>query len=101
MGDEYANQGDKEKKLGIPVQVLNDRDKVNRPNSQIGFIEFIITPLVVAEVKIFPSWREASMMLESDLHNWEQLWIEESNPSEVEREKVKERVQKIGMALGN
>eukprot|EP00932_Pfiesteria_piscicida_P005175 SRR837773.15084.p1 GENE.SRR837773.15084~~SRR837773.15084.p1 ORF type:complete len:481 (-),score=196.41 SRR837773.15084:113-1342(-) len=50
--DEYATQGDQEKKLGIPVQVLNDREKVNRPNSQIGFIEFIITPFVIAEVRL-------------------------------------------------
>ena len=27
-------QGDMEKEKGIPVQMLNDRDKVNRPNSQ-------------------------------------------------------------------
>jgi len=93
--EEYANQGDQEKKLGIPVQMLNDREKVNRPNSQIGFIEFIIAPLVVAEVKIFPSWVEASQLLEQNLKSWEQLWIQESNPSEVERQKVNERVQKI------
>mmetsp|Transcript_108958 Transcript_108958/g.351788 ORF Transcript_108958/g.351788 Transcript_108958/m.351788 type:complete len:106 (+) Transcript_108958:2-319(+) len=75
--------------------MLNDREKVNRPNSQIGFIEFIIAPLVVAEVKIFPSWVEASQLLEQNLKSWEQLWIQESNPSEVERQKVNERVQKI------
>jgi len=99
--DEYANQGDQEKKLGIPVQMLNDRDKVDRPNSQVGFIEFIITPLVVAEVKLFPAWRETSMLLESNVQNWERLWIEESNPNETECEKVKERVQKITTMLNN
>jgi hypothetical protein len=99
--DEYANQGDQEKKLGIQVQMLNDREKVNRPTSQIGFIEFIIVPLVVAEVKIFPSWCEASVLLEHNLHVWERLWLEESNPSEEEREKVKERVQKICTRLGD
>ena len=29
-----VRQGDVEKERGIPVQVLNDREKVNRPNSQ-------------------------------------------------------------------
>merc|ERR1719183_343336 len=53
--DEFFAQGDKEKAAGIPVQVLNDRDKVNRPNSQIGFIEFIITPMVEATVRLFPT----------------------------------------------
>ena len=28
--DEFFAQGDKEKELGIPVGMLNDRDKVNR-----------------------------------------------------------------------
>merc|ERR1711933_619474 len=97
--DEYANQGDQEKKLGIPVQMLNDREKVNRPHSQIGFIEFIIAPFMAAEVKIFPSWYEASDLLDHNLHTWEQLWIQESNPSEAERTKVNERVHKISMLL--
>ena len=46
--DEFFLQGDKEKELGIPVQMLNDRDKVNRPFSQIGFIEFIVSPLLLS-----------------------------------------------------
>lgn len=31
-------QGDMEKERGIPVQMLNDREKVNRPNSQVGMM---------------------------------------------------------------
>ena len=27
-----------EKERGIPVQMLNDREKVNRPNSQVGMM---------------------------------------------------------------
>merc|ERR1719326_2635538 len=56
--DEFFAQGDQEKALGIPVQMLNDRDKVNKPNSQIGFIEFLVTPLVVGAVKLFPALYE-------------------------------------------
>merc|ERR1719145_158472 len=29
--DEFFAQGDQEKMLGVPVQFLNDRDKLNRP----------------------------------------------------------------------
>ena len=32
--DEFFAQGDKEKELGIPVGMLNDRDKVNRRGQQ-------------------------------------------------------------------
>merc|ERR550514_1007908 len=52
--EEFFMQGDLEKAAQIQVQVLNDRDKVNRANSQIGFIEFLVTPLVFATVKIMP-----------------------------------------------
>ena len=38
MLEEFFIQGDKEKELCIPVQMLDDRDKVNRAFSQIGFI---------------------------------------------------------------
>merc|ERR1712048_213736 len=99
--NEYFAQGEQEKKLGIPVQMLNDRDKVNRPNSQIGFIEFIITPLIAAEVKIFKSWYQTSLLLEENLWNWEAMWIEECNPSKEERGKVNDRVRKMGMKLDN
>merc|ERR1719440_452670 len=81
--DEFFAQGDQEKALGIPVQMLNDRDKVNRPNSQIGFIEFIVAPLVAAEVKLFPSWYETSVLLEANLRGWERAWITESSPPEA------------------
>eukprot|EP00928_Gymnodinium_smaydae_P037159 TRINITY_DN25834_c0_g1_i1.p1 TRINITY_DN25834_c0_g1~~TRINITY_DN25834_c0_g1_i1.p1 ORF type:complete len:2072 (-),score=304.76 TRINITY_DN25834_c0_g1_i1:130-5685(-) len=99
--DEYAAQGDREKSLGIPVQMLNDRDKVNRPNSQIGFIEFIITPFIAAEVKIFRSWFQVSVSLEENLLRWEALWIDECKPSKEERDKVKDRVRKMGQKLNN
>merc|ERR1719491_2250661 len=53
--EEFFAQGDQEKALGIPVQFLNDRDKLNRPNSQIGFIEFMISPFFVAQLQLWPS----------------------------------------------
>merc|ERR1712039_953936 len=56
--EEFFAQGDQEKMLGIPVQFLNDRDKLNRPNSQIGFIEFMIAPLISAVIKIWPALYE-------------------------------------------
>ena len=31
-----------------------DRDKVSKPSSQVGFISFVLIPLVQALVKLFP-----------------------------------------------
>mmetsp|Transcript_45854 Transcript_45854/g.106584 ORF Transcript_45854/g.106584 Transcript_45854/m.106584 type:complete len:890 (+) Transcript_45854:131-2800(+) len=97
--EEFFSQGDQEKALGIPVQFLNDRDKVNRPNSQIGFIEFMIAPFVSIQIKL---WRRLSLMgdhLAENIVHWEQMWHKEAKPSEEEREKVRLRVKKVQMSL--
>jgi hypothetical protein len=42
--DEFFLQGDEEAKLGLPFSPLCDRHAVLIPESQIGFIEFIVEP---------------------------------------------------------
>merc|ERR1719221_2208292 len=37
--EEFFAQGDRERQEGIPIQMLNDREKVNKPSSQVAFIE--------------------------------------------------------------
>merc|ERR1719476_1238938 len=53
--DEFFAQGDEEKRLGIPVGMLNDREKVNRAGSEHGFISFLVSPLMFASVGCFPT----------------------------------------------
>jgi len=52
--EEFFLQGDSEKALGIPVQPLNDRDKVFQPQVQVGFIEYFIVPLASVVVRWMP-----------------------------------------------
>merc|ERR1719436_227922 len=78
--DEFFAQGDKEKAMSVPVQFLNDRDKVNRPNSQVGFIEFAITPMVTAMVNIFPQLDSLADYLGHNIQNWSKVWQEETSP---------------------
>jgi 3',5'-cyclic-nucleotide phosphodiesterase/cAMP-specific phosphodiesterase 4 len=42
---EFFAQGDKEKKLGIPVSPLCDRETVVIANSQKGFLSFLVLPI--------------------------------------------------------
>merc|ERR1719163_650277 len=93
--DEFFAQGDLEKALGIAVQMLNDRDKVNRPNSQIGFIEFVVSPLIAAQVKLFPGLYEFGENISSNLKRWDQMWIDEYSPSQEDQDKVKARLAKV------
>merc|ERR1719453_1515279 len=86
--DEFFAQGDEERRLGIPVQFLNDRHKLNKPNSQIGFIEFMIAPFVFAQIKLWPGLEELGEELVNNLGSWENMWVSEVKPADEERQKV-------------
>jgi len=97
--EEFFAQGDREKELGIPVQFLNDREKLNRPNSQIGFIEFMIAPLYTATLRVFPNLKELGENLSENLASWADVWAKETSPSEEELRKVAVRVDKVRSGL--
>mmetsp|Transcript_78539 Transcript_78539/g.182237 ORF Transcript_78539/g.182237 Transcript_78539/m.182237 type:complete len:905 (-) Transcript_78539:150-2864(-) len=93
--EEFFAQGDQEKVLGIPVQFLNDRDKLNRPNSQIGFIEFMIAPLFTAQIRLWPAMHELGKNLASNLASWADMWEKELAPSEEDIKKVRARAERV------
>lgn len=93
--DEFFAQGDLEKAAGLPVQMLNDRDKVNRPNSQIGFIEFVIAPMVDSMVHLFPSLDDLADNLGTNVRHWLDCWVEEAKPAAEVRSKTEARVMKV------
>merc|ERR1719375_1763281 len=86
--EEFFAQGDQEKMLGVPVQFLNDRDKLNRPNSQIGFLEFMIAPFFVAQIRLWPNLSEFGDHLSTNISKWEAMWSKEVCPDEETRAKV-------------
>ncbi|KAI4805168.1 hypothetical protein KUCAC02_009796 [Chaenocephalus aceratus] len=51
---EFYNQSDVEKLEGLPVTPFMDRDKVNKPSSQTGFIRFVLLPLFIELANLFP-----------------------------------------------
>ena len=51
---EFFRQGDKEKELGLKVSVNCDRLTTSLPQSQIGFMNFIVGPFFISFVDIFP-----------------------------------------------
>ncbi|CAE7622368.1 PDE9A [Symbiodinium pilosum] len=93
--EEFFAQGDKEKELGIPVQMLNDRDKVNRPNSQVGFIEFVIAPLAEQLALIFPALAFLPANLSANTQHWAEIWKQTSSASAEELEKFDARISKV------
>lgn len=93
--DEFFAQGDKEKELGVPVQFLNDRLKVNRPNSQVGFIEFVISPLCEVSVRFFPQLDFLADNLGQNICLWNEVWQAETNPEQGDIDKVTTRVMRV------
>lgn len=93
--DEFFSQGDAEKAAGIPVQMLNDRNKVNGPNSQIGFIEFMMTPFVEAILPLFPQLEELPKNLGENIKSWASEWQDKTSPAEDDVEKMTKRILKV------
>jgi len=92
---EFFEQGDQEKTLGVPVGTLNDRDKVNRPNSQILFIEFMIAPFFAGVVRLWPEMSSYTDCLGSNISSWESMWVNEKKPSEEEEAKMHDKVKSV------
>jgi len=95
--EEFFMQGDKEKELGLAIQPLNDRTKVNGPYSQVGFIEFFVAPLMLATNKLMPPIGGCTRTLFDNLNLWVAMWIDTSDPppDDEEQAKVLERIAKI------
>jgi len=93
LSEEFWRQGDLEKKLNLPVTFLCDRDNVNIPQSQKGFISGFIIPTFDCLVKIFPTLRFTLDNANTNLKEWQKLlnegrlrgWTPPKSTHEVER----------------
>jgi len=95
--EEFFIQGDREKAAGIPVQSLNDRDKVDRYYSQFGFIEFLVAPFSQVLLKIFPPYTPCAEQLVNNMRAWQDVWITETKPvpTTQQQQQIEERIGKV------
>ena len=68
--EEFCAQGDREKREGLEVTPMCDRATMNKVNSQLGFIEFVVAPLIIAFVKMFPPLYEVGENVSENFSNW-------------------------------
>jgi len=94
---EFFLQGDEEKRLGIPVQMLNNRDTLNKPSSQVAFIEFFVAPFNKCMVRMFPPLWQLTECLEANLQTWNGKRLAEV---EMEEEKKKATANQVAKLLG-
>lgn len=93
--EEFFQQGDTEQRLGVPVQAMNDRGKVNRAFSQVGFIELMVSPLVFGALKILPPLEANAEMLVQNAKSWYDVWLKDTKPapSEEDKEALFDRIE--------
>ena len=74
--EEFWNQGDLEKRKGLPVSFLCDRDKADVPKNQIVFIKSILSPNYEILIEIFPGLSHFKVNLEDNINNWVKIMEE-------------------------
>jgi hypothetical protein len=77
--EEFWNQGDKEKEMGLTVSFLCDRASTNVAAAQLGFMDGIVFPLIQVVVNFFPGL---------------QFLIDSINDNKIHYKKIKEEQEK-------
>ena len=70
---EFWNQGDREKKENLPISFLCDREGIDIPNSQVGFIKGFIIPTFEILISVFPNLNYTLDNAKNNLKKWEEL----------------------------
>ena len=73
LSEEFWREGDLEKKKNLPVSFLCDRDKINIPQSQKGFISGFIIPTFENLTLVFPSLKFTLDNANNNLKEWQKL----------------------------
>lgn len=71
--DELWNQGDVEKRVGLPVSFLCDRNKVNVLQAQQSFIAGIILPLMDVVREVMPGMGYLADQARKNRDSWREL----------------------------
>ena len=91
--DEFFKQGDMEKRLGIPVSFNCDRNTVSLPQSQIGFIDAIVSPLFSVVCEFFPGMNFTLENLKKN-REYYKTEIDNNNKKKLQKDEIKEDKEK-------
>jgi hypothetical protein len=70
VSKEFFAQGDKERENGMDISPMMDRATSNLYNMQMGFIEFVVSPLVNSTITIFPPLKEMGVLMRDNYVQW-------------------------------
>lgn len=97
---EFCEQGDREKAEGLEISPMCDRTSLNLYNMQMGFIEFVVAPLIIGFINILPALNDIGHTMAENMANWGNLRKEEIQSSDMENKeeeigKLNARVEKF------
>lgn len=70
--EEFFEQGDREKKLKLAISPMCNRETTSTPQTQIGFIKFIVLPTYKLMAEMLPAVDMCVSILDSNLKYWEE-----------------------------
>ncbi|GAX83010.1 hypothetical protein CEUSTIGMA_g10437.t1 [Chlamydomonas eustigma] len=88
LEQEFFEQGDRERELGLPISPLFDRNKPGVTKSQVGFYDFMVFPLFHNFACVFPGARPMVDMARSNYKCWKTMKISSRRLSLKEDEDV-------------
>jgi len=68
--EEFVQQGDKEKELGLQVSPLMDRESMDKVQLQINFIGYLVEPLFKAFVQYIPAAGTLLTNMQANRNHW-------------------------------
>ena len=95
LSEEFWRQGDLEKEKGLPISFLCDRNKIDVPSSQVGFLKGFILSSFDCLVAIFPKLKYTIENAENNIKIWQKLQNEKRmlgwSPKKTKEEEKKEK----------
>jgi hypothetical protein len=90
IAEEFAKQVDEERELGLPVTAFMDglRTPGVRAKSQMGFVDFVVQPLVAPIFRSFPGLAQAKSFLEENRASTQKK-VEQSTAEKAASEETK------------
>jgi hypothetical protein len=73
LSNEFWNQGDKEKELGLPISFLCDREGIDVPKSQVNFLKTFSLPIINELVEVNIKFEQLKKNALNNLNKWEKL----------------------------
>jgi cAMP-specific phosphodiesterase 4 len=88
VSEEFARQGDRERSEGLEISPMMDRASIQLCNMQMGFVEFVVAPLIIAFIKILPPIADIGTTMGDNYCKWADKRIGEiENESEEKMDK--------------